>query len=93
MYVCIYVSAYDHREQRNSHKGHSHSHKGAYSHRRQGIVLKDRNSLQRSLYPVVVCPYLCSSHKLESFGTSLMGAYGWFSKVQSGKMDPIPWEI
>ena len=29
--------------------------------RRKGIVLKHRSSLQRSLYPVVVCPYLCSS--------------------------------
>ena len=28
---------------------------------RQGIVLKHRNSLQKSLCPVVTCPYLCSS--------------------------------
>ena len=28
---------------------------------RQGIVLKYRNSLQKSLCPVVLCPYLCSS--------------------------------
>ena len=28
---------------------------------RQGIVLKHRNSLQKSLCPVVICPYLCSS--------------------------------
>ena len=29
--------------------------------RRQGLVLKRRNSLPTSLCPVVVCPYLCSS--------------------------------
>ena len=29
--------------------------------RRQGIVLKRRISLQKSLCPVVICPYLCSS--------------------------------
>ena len=28
---------------------------------RQGIVLKHRNSLQKSICPVVICPYLCSS--------------------------------
>ena len=28
---------------------------------RQGIVSKHRNSLQKSLCPVVICPYLCSS--------------------------------
>ena len=28
---------------------------------RQGIELKHRNSLQKSLCPVVICPYLCSS--------------------------------
>ena len=28
---------------------------------RQGIVLKHRDSLQKSLCPVVICPYLCSS--------------------------------
>ena len=32
--------------------------------RRQGIVLKHRNSLQKSLCPVVMCPYLCSSDYL-----------------------------
>ena len=31
---------------------------------RQGMVLKHRNSLQKSLYPVVVCPYLRSSETL-----------------------------
>ena len=32
----------------------------------QGIVLKHRNSLQRSLCPVVICPYLCSSDMFQS---------------------------
>ena len=30
---------------------------------RQGAVLKHRNSLQKSLCPVVICPYLCSSER------------------------------
>ena len=30
---------------------------------RQGIVLKHRNSLQKSLCPVVICPYFCSSER------------------------------
>ena len=29
--------------------------------RRQGTVLKHRSSLQKSLCPVAICPYLCSS--------------------------------
>ena len=35
---------------------------------RQGIVLKRRNSLQRSLCPVVICPYLCSSDSFRQSG-------------------------
>ena len=35
---------------------------GAYDDR--GTVLKRRNSLRKSLCPVVVCPYLCSSDML-----------------------------
>ena len=31
--------------------------------RREGIVLKHRNSLQKSLCPVVIRPYLCSSDR------------------------------
>ena len=33
--------------------------------RRQGIALTYRNSLQKSLCPVVICPYLCSSDNYE----------------------------
>ena len=31
---------------------------------RQGIVLKHRNSLQESLCPVVICPYLCRARRV-----------------------------
>ena len=33
---------------------------------RQGIVLKHRNSLQKSQCPVAICPYLCSSERSHS---------------------------
>ena len=33
--------------------------------RRQGLVSKHRNSLQKKPSPVVICPYLCSSEERE----------------------------
>ena len=45
---------------------------------RQGIVLKHGSSLQKSLCPVVICPYLCSSEVwMSRLGTISSGSTVW----------------
>ena len=41
---------------------------------RRGVVLKHRNSLQRSLWPVALCPHLRSSDKQSYFGPNFLGS-------------------
>ena len=57
--------------------------------RRQGIVLKHRNSLQKSLCPVVICPYLCSSETCTvTPSTSPLGARRTATRCSVPTMPP-----